>query len=86
MQLHNIGESLYYAYYRNLSKGTMFLLRQQFEGLPESEWQNRIKTLESSFSYPIKIEKYTEMGMARDETGSILKGNIVIRQDYELKW
>lgn len=73
-------------YYQNLSKGTYYLLQQELQKIPEAEWKDHIKELQTHFGYPVSIKDYHDSSFSKEQKGQILAGNLVMIDNGKLLW
>ncbi len=71
-------------YFRELVKGTFYLLIEDLRHYPEQSWQDRINTLQPRFAEPIALSSYREMKFSDDELKQILEGRIIVQNEGDL--
>ncbi len=70
----------------NKEYGSLYhLINLELESLPESQWQEKIKTIAPYFGYDLKLSKIEELKFKDDEKERLLKQGFIVQWDYVYK-
>jgi len=73
-------------YDRSLSKGVYYLLQQDLQTIPQTEWKTHIEKLQAHFGYPLSIKDYHDPVFSEEQRSQLLTGNLVVIDNGNLIW
>lgn len=73
-------------YYRELTKGTFFVVSQYLQIAPQQDWQERLQSLQPQFGYPISLVELSTDLLPEGELNQLKEGQIVVGSSYDQFW
>jgi len=72
------------GYYRNILKGSFYVIISNLEKLPKDRWAAYIDSLAPGFDYPVNLINLNEVEFTSDEQHCLEKNLIVVQDDGEM--
>jgi signal transduction histidine kinase len=66
-------------YWREVAKGTLYMVVKDLERLPQTRWKQHIQNLQAQFGYPIDLKRPAETGLNAEEQKRVMSGRIVVK-------
>jgi len=73
-------------YYQELVKGPLFLLAQDLQQHPESNWQERLQLQQPQFGYPLALVRINPDEFTTEEIALLEEGRILVSDDFHQFW
>lgn len=73
-------------YYRELVRGTFFVLGQDLQQFPQQQWKSRLQQLQPKFGYPIALVAINSDKFTTSERTQLVAGQIVVNNHYDQFW
>jgi hypothetical protein len=73
-------------YNQDLAKGVYYLVQQELQKMPQSNWKIHIEKMQRHFGYPLSFRDYHEVSFTEHQRSQLLSGKIVVIDYGKMFW
>jgi len=71
---------------QDLAKGVYYLVQQEMQKMPQSNWKSYIEKMQKHFGYPLSFRDYHEVSFTDHQRSQLLTGKIVVIDYGKIFW